>query len=236
MNILIQHPSESHPSMFDDIEKSVQVQPLNLEHYPRKAVYARDDKIVNQINPQRNIDQTHCFALAIYFRNYNQDHSRGMMTMYFLSTVNLEGALCATEEQTVDVMQVQKDGYFMVPLNGRQSHRSVKSVQNKNRSDFAPVPLSMRYAICADGKTILLAQAFRLSKIASISTVIVRRKTMFTDTMQILLSYARAVEEDYGVRFINVCMLCIVYNILSTIVSLRTLGKLTYATLRLARR
>lgn len=67
----------------------------------------------------------------------------------------------------------------------------------------------MHYAFLVDVKLILSAQTIKLVKIASISSTFVRRENLFTDSMQSLLSYVPAFEKDYGVCFVNVCIMYI---------------------------
>lgn len=74
----------------------------------------------------------------------------------------------------------------------------------------------MTYALLVDSMPILPAVAIKLSKDANISTVSVRRKAIFTDTIHILLSYAQVFKADYGVRFVNVRVLDIVEAIKSS--------------------
>lgn len=59
-------------------------------------------------------------------------------------------------------------------------------------------PLRMRYRSQVDGKPITQALAIKLSKIVNILTAILRRRAGFTYTMQCLLGYARAFEEENG--------------------------------------
>lgn len=60
------------------------------------------------------------------------------------------------------------------------------------------------------------AEAITMSKIANISTVIQRHKVTFADTMPSLLSYVSALEEDYGVRVVDVHMKNIVEDMISS--------------------
>lgn len=59
------------------------------------------------------------------------------------------------------------------------------------------------------------ALMIKLSRLASTSTVAVRRKETLTDQMQRVLSCARAFEGDYGVRFVDVGITPIVKNMTS---------------------
>lgn len=73
----------------------------------------------------------------------------------------------------------------------------------------------MQYEISFNGKTILPAQACKLCKIATMFSTNVRREATITDKMQILLSYARAFEEDIDVRFFGMRLLVIVEDTMS---------------------
>lgn len=76
--------------------------------------------------------------------------------------------------------------------------------------------LPMYHVFQVDGKVILTARAMKLSKIANTSTVIVRHKATFIDHQQSILSDAQVFGEDYSVRFINVCKMYIVYDVMSS--------------------
>lgn len=61
-----------------------------------------------------------------------------------------------------------------------------------------------RTRFVVDGKDMLTAQALKLSKIANISTVFRPWKTMFIVTMQCILSYERAFQENYTMWYFDV--------------------------------
>lgn len=64
MNTSSQKSSEINPSMFDDIEKTIQVHLLDPDHYLYGDVYARVDQIANQNNPRHYIGAARCCAMA----------------------------------------------------------------------------------------------------------------------------------------------------------------------------
>lgn len=70
-------------------------------------------------------------------------------------------------------------------------------VIDENGQTWAAQQLCVRYVFRVEGKQITRAQAIKLNKIAKISTAIVRRETIITDTIQSRLNYLRAFEEDY---------------------------------------
>lgn len=61
----------------------------------------------------------------------------------------------------------------------------------------------MSYALCANGETVLPAQAIKLSKLAIIFTSIVRCYATFIDIMQNLVCYSRAPIVDCSARFVD---------------------------------
>lgn len=76
--------------------------------------------------------------------------------------------------------------------------------------------LRMCYASWIYCKPIWPVQAILQSKIANISIVIVQGEATFTDTLQILLSYERFFEEDYGVRVVDVRVMDIAEDMMSS--------------------
>lgn len=133
-----------------------------------------------------------------------------MIKVYCLSTVNLEGATYDTALHTAEAMNVLKDGYRTEILDGLYRHQYCRIFLTKDGMEWASIPLRMRFAIYIDSKFILLPLAIKLSKVASISEAIVRRKATFLDTMQSLLSSARASNEKYAGRFVDMRLLDIV--------------------------
>lgn len=132
MNASAQKFSGSQPSITDDVGRSILVSPLSLDHFLRKEIYATVDQDTNPNNFLRVIDEAHCRAPAELFRNYNYDYAHGMMIVYFLSGVKLEGATNATAVHTVDDMKFLKDHFRMVVVDCRHLCRSVKVLQDEN--------------------------------------------------------------------------------------------------------
>lgn len=60
------------------------------------------------------------------------------------------------------------------------------------------------------------AQTMKVSKIPSLSTVIVRREEAFSDTIKSLLSYGRPFQRDFGVSFVDVRITLIVEDVMSS--------------------
>lgn len=81
-----------------------------------------------------------------------------MVTVYVLSSINLESATYAAAKCTVDCTKVLKDGYCMVMLNGRDLRRSVEMSQNEDEVKCVSAQLRTRYELCDDCKAILLHQ------------------------------------------------------------------------------
>lgn len=69
---------------------------------------------------------------------------------------------------------------------------SIKTISDENSVKWGAEQLLINYAFWADGKHVLPDQATTLSKMVIISTAIVQLEAAFTDTMQVLLTYARA--------------------------------------------
>lgn len=95
----------------------------------------------------------------------------------------------------------------------------------------------MHYASRVDYKAIAPAQAIKLSKIANISTKLLRHYATYTDMIQSLMSFARAFNEDYGIRFDNVrsVVVDILEDIFPPFSWLPTIQQRIYATVELAR-
>lgn len=74
----------------------------------------------------------------------------------------------------------------------------------------------MRHAFRVEGNPILLDQASKLSKIANPFTAIVRSKETAIDTMQSMVSYARALDGGCGEYFVILCIMSIEEDIMSS--------------------
>lgn len=74
--------------------------------------------------------------------------------------------------------------------------------------------LYMRLAMGIDEKPITPAKAIKTSKIANLSTAMVRRKTIYTVPIFSIFNYARACEEDETVRFVDAGVLNIVGEVI----------------------
>lgn len=108
--------------MPDDFKNVFHVHPLIVDHYLQEKVYARVDQSGHQKNPPHNVDESHYGALAESLCNYNCVHPRGMMKVYFLSSVKPEGATYATIVHAADGTKLLKEDNLMVMLDGRH-HR-----------------------------------------------------------------------------------------------------------------
>lgn len=107
------------------------------------------------------------------FRNYGHAYVRGIMTVYFSSTVNPEDAIYATTLYTVDSIKALNDSYQVLMLKGRHRHRFVKIIQNDDGLEYASIPLHMRYVFCVDDRAISRAQSIKVRKITIVFTAIV---------------------------------------------------------------
>lgn len=79
-------------------------------------------------------------------------------------------------------------------------------------------PLRLHYAFCVACKAKSLAPAIELSQIAYIKTASMQSKETLSNTTQILLSFARAVGNDCGVHFVNMHILRIADDRISSTV------------------
>lgn len=193
--------------MSHDIRKAVQVHSLKLDHYLHEKVYAKVDEFLHQKNPMHIIDEAHCRGLAELLHSYRYHYARNIVKLYFSSTLNPESAMYAAAVHTVTSMKLMKDRYYIVIPDDCHRLLSLKVLRDEDGVKCAAEPLRMRYTFRVDGKSIFRAQAINLKKLANTSMAIVGRKETFTDTMQILLSYARVFEEGYGVHLVYTCIL-----------------------------
>lgn len=83
----------------------------------------------------------------------------------------------------------------------------------KDGKEWASEPLHMRYVLRVCGMPISLAQAIKPSKFSNICIEIVLRIEAFKDTIDSLLSYGRALEEDYSLRLVEVHILKIMVDV-----------------------
>lgn len=104
----------------------------------------------------------------------------------------------------------------MVTFDGRHQRCSTEVIGDQDGLECASKPLRMRYAFHVYVKPFLPARAIKLSKTANNSTATVRREATFTGTMQSLLSYAKALEENCGVSFVVVPLMDIVRDMVSS--------------------
>lgn len=104
----------------------------------------------------------------------------------------------------------------MVTLSGRHQRRSLKLFKNEDYLQWAVKPCFIRYAFRIDGKSIFLAPVTKMSRIAKISTVFVRRKPGFTNTIQSVLSYAQAFEQNFRMSFVDARVLDIIHDLTSS--------------------
>lgn len=136
------------------------------------------------------------------------------MTMYFRSTINTESATYPTAAHTVDDIKLLRDSYWMVMLDGHHRCHSIEMLQKKDGVECFAEPLHMHYGFRVGGKATSPAEGVNLRKITNLSTAIVQREPMFPDTMQSLLSYVQAFEENYGVHFLHMRISDIMENII----------------------
>lgn len=85
MNTTVQRILWEPLSMSDEIERALQMQPLNFDQYHHKKSFVRANKIEDPNNPPLDIGKAHFRAPVNMFRNYNYCYAWGMMKTYFLS-------------------------------------------------------------------------------------------------------------------------------------------------------
>lgn len=126
-----------------------------------------------------------------------------------------------TAVQHNDGKIVVKNDCHVVRYGSRHRRRSMELVIDENHLAWSAEPLRIQYAFHLDGKPIHLLKRIKLCNIEIISAAIVRRETRFTYTIQSVLNYARAFEEDYAVSLVKARLLDIVdvmmlFNFLAT--------------------
>lgn len=112
------------------------------------------DRIADPNNPLRHIDEANWHTLARLFCRYRYDYACGVIKVYFLFTIDPEGATYATAMHFFGSMNVLIDGYRIVMLDGRHRRRSVKILCNGDGIEWALAPLCLRNAFHVDGKDV----------------------------------------------------------------------------------
>lgn len=79
---------------------------------------------------------------------------RGMMTVYFFSTISPYCAAFTNAVQNLDRMQFLKGGNILVQFNELCQRRSVELLRNKYGVEWTAKRLHIRYAIRVDGKPV----------------------------------------------------------------------------------
>lgn len=107
---------------------------------------------------------------------------------------------------------------------------SVEMFRDDDGVRCAPEQLRIRYAFLVEGKLIWTAQLIKLNKISKISIGIVRHEAKFKDIMRSVLGYSQAFEQDYGVGFVDVSIIDILEDMMSSIPWRPTPERPTYDT------
>lgn len=118
--------SESYQTNSEKIESAVQVYPLNLEHCPHDAFYAKVDQFANPNNLLRDVEEAHYRVLATSFRNFNYVYAHSIIMVCFWSSVNVECAYRAYAVLTVEDKTMLKNSNCMVILDRRHWSHSVE--------------------------------------------------------------------------------------------------------------
>lgn len=162
------------------------------------------DQVVNANIFLNDIEVARFCVLALSFCNYNHRYAICMTTVYSSHTVNPEGPTYMTAVYNADGMGLLSVVYCVVMLDVRHRRRSIEMSTNKDVVEFAVEPLRMHYEFHVSGKFMLPAQVLKRNKIASTMMANMQHKATFPETAQILLSYAEALKEYYGVRLVDV--------------------------------
>lgn len=184
MNFSVQQSSESHRSIFDDIERAIQAHPLGIDHHHHEEIYTRVYQITDLNNLSCNVGESNCRALTESIRKDSYSYARGTLTVNFSSPVNPEIAIYATVVHPVEKKKIVQEGYCRVMVNSHHWRSCIKILRNENGMKCASAPLRMCCALGVDNKSIFPSQEFKLGKIANVSTKIVQPEPKFTDTMQ----------------------------------------------------
>lgn len=99
--------------------------------------------------------------------------------------------------------KVFKVDYCMIMLDGGHWRHLVELVRDDDRLAWTAEPLHMWYALLIVEKLMNSAQEIKPRKIANISTATVRWESSFPETIESVLNYARAFEEDYAMSFVD---------------------------------
>lgn len=150
MSASVQSFSKSDPSTSHDIGNAMKEHPLGPAHDHHEKIYTRLDWIVDPNNPLRDINESHCRALAELFHNYNFYYAHGKMMVYFTSTINMEGVIYATAMQTVDSMKGLNDIFCIVVLDGRHECRIAEMLPKEDRLERALDQTRMGYTFFVD--------------------------------------------------------------------------------------
>lgn len=109
MSISPEKSSESQPSMPDDIVKPSDISPWTLLTISKRKCTRGLIKLRIRISLCATIDEAHYRALAESFHDYDYNHARGLMKVYFSFTVNPERRTHATAVQNIDGIKLLKD-------------------------------------------------------------------------------------------------------------------------------
>lgn len=85
----------------------------------------------------------------------------------------------------------------------------------------------MQQVMHQDEEEVMQAEAVKLSKISNSTVAIVRMDKVFEEMMKGLISYAGAIELQYGVKFMQACIKHIVVDMMPPNYLLSAHGRLT---------
>lgn len=200
----IQQFYESYLAKPDDIESAVDVHRMNLYHYAHEGVLAWADKLLDSRNVLRDIDATHCRAMAKLFSKQNYSYCRGMMEMYASSTfyskechVRYSVAHCR-RHWGAEIRLLH--GHARWLLSAPLCQNVLKRERDGVRCNTTMIALR---ALCwKQDHLVLPGSRIDQTRERQYSNWVTRRDVF--SGLQGLQSYVRAFKEDYGVQLFDV--------------------------------
>lgn len=187
--------------MSEDIRRTDEVKPLNLFDNGHEEVYVTLGQIVDHNRSLRDIDvlpYSGPVVLQLYVWLCVWPHER-----LLLDGNQPEGTRYATAALNVEGKKALKDGCSIVMLVGSHWPQSVEKIRDENLPGRVAELLRMCCTSCIDGKPVIPAHAFKLSKMRIVSTAMECRETSFSDSIQSVLNNAQVFEEDYAVSLVE---------------------------------
>lgn len=132
------------------------------------------------------------------------DNGHDMTTFYISRTDNLHGVHYSSPVYSVGRNDFLKESHSVALLGELYYRRDLELIKEEHVMGWFADLLLMRYIFHVSGHLNSPAHAVTVSKTASTTVIITRKKEMFTGNMQIPLSHARQCKEVYTVTFVDV--------------------------------